>query len=152
MEIERKFLVKSLPRAARQPGVPMKQGYLVIAPDGTEVRVRQVGPRYEFALKRGRGLRRTEIETALTSRQFRALWPATVGRRLAKRRVTFREGRHTFEVSRYQGRLRGLVVAEVEFSSLRQARAFVPPPWLGRELTRLRAFKNQALVSHRPKF
>jgi adenylate cyclase len=146
MEIERKFLVKQLPAKARRGGVVIAQGYLAIASDGTEVRIRRVGRRHEFALKQGRGLQRREIEASLSSVQFRELWPATKGRRIEKRRITFKEGRHKIEVSIYQKRLRGLVVAEIEFGSVREARAFQPPAWFGPDVTRRRAFKNQSLA------
>ena len=48
VEIERKFLVAELPaELAEHPGQRIEQGYLAIAPDGVEVRVRRRagGPR-----------------------------------------------------------------------------------------------------------
>ncbi len=40
-EIERKWLVDRLPDLTGVEGTPIRQGYLAVAADGTEVRVRQ---------------------------------------------------------------------------------------------------------------
>jgi CYTH domain-containing protein len=40
----------------------------------------------------------------------------------------------------------GLVRDEVEFEDLDDARAFVPPPWFGRELTDDVRYSNQRLA------
>ncbi len=42
------------------------------------------------------------------------------------------------ELDRYEGRLAGLAVVEVEFPDREAAERFVPPAWFGDELTGLR--------------
>jgi adenylate cyclase len=144
-EIERKFLVRELPsevRDARRDEI--EQGYLVVGP--VEVRVRRrSGAPSELTVKSGGGLRRVEVNLALTPEQFDELWPV-VECSLQKQRTDVPVGRWTVEVDVYRGKLEGLVVAEVEFGSEDEARAFVPPPWFGPELTGDARFRNSALA------
>lgn len=146
-EIERKFLVPKLPTAARgSASDEIRQGYLAVAADGTEIRVRQQGKRHVLTVKRGRGASRAETEVPLAAESFARLWPLTAGRRLAKRRYRIEHGPWTIELDVYRGKLKGLMVAEVEFSSAAAARSFRPPPWFGREVTGVNRFSNAALA------
>jgi CHAD domain-containing protein len=51
------------------------------------------------------------------------------------------------EIDIYEGALEGLRTAEVEFDSREATDAFVPPPWLGKELTGDERYANQALAT-----
>lgn len=146
-EIERKFLLEHLPAELDQsPSTDIEQGYLAIARDA-EVRVRRRGEAFSLTLKRGEGEEREEIEIELDRRRFEALWEATDGSRLTKRRylVPLGEGLNA-EVDVYFGSLAGLRVAEVEFPSREAAASFRPPEWFGREVTGDRRYANQGLA------
>ena len=55
------------------------------------------------------------------------------------------------EVDEYEGDLRGLLVAEVEFDDEAASDAFTPPDWFGPEVTEDDRYKNRALaVDGRP--
>jgi adenylate cyclase len=151
VEIERKFLVDRLP-AGLENGERIEQGYLAIAPDGVEVRIRRRGDSATLTVKSGPGEVRTEEEIAIDPRRFAALWPLTEGRRITKTRHLADLGSGlTVEVDVYDGALDGLRVAEVEFPSAEASAGFDPPAWLGRELTGDRRYANQALaVEGRP--
>lgn len=145
-EIERKFvLAQPPPQLTGARVLPIAQGYLAVD-DDAEVRVRRIGDRHVLTVKRGAGLRRLEEEIELAAAQFDALWRATEGRRLEKRRHVFEEEGVTFEVDVYDGALAGLVVAEVEFASEDESAAFAPPAWLGTEVTGDRRYSNQQLA------
>ena len=80
VEIERKFLVAELPpELADHPGERIEQGYLAIAPDGVEVRVRRRAGQATLTVKSGPGQVRTEEELAIDARRFDALWQLTDG-------------------------------------------------------------------------
>jgi CYTH domain-containing protein len=144
LEIERKWLVPEFPEAlAGVSGERILQGYLVVADDGSEVRVRRNHRREVLTYKSGGGLTRTEVEIGLSPEQFEALWEATEGRRLVKYRHNLEGG---VDVDVYDGTLKGLIVAEVEFASEAAAAAFDPPEWFGDEVTEDRAYKNQQLA------
>ncbi len=145
-EIERRFLVAGLPDDA-PAGVRMRQGYLAL--DGTvSVRVREAAGGHVLTVKGGQGLTRTEVEFATDGAQFEALWSLTGSRRIDKCRHVIRVGEYTVEVDVFGGALNGLVIAEVEFTSIHAAHAFVPPSWFGREVTDEPVWNNASLALH----
>lgn len=148
-EIERKFVVERTPEGIeRRPHKRMRQGYLVIDDERKlTVRLRQEGDDFRLAIKHGKGMVRTEVELPLDRPQFEALWPEAEGRSLEKTRY-YIENDVRVEVDIYEGRLDGLVTAEVEFESEEAARSFAAPPWLGREVTGDARYLNQNLVRH----
>jgi adenylate cyclase len=148
MEIERKFLVADAPaELADHPCSEIRQGYLAVDEDGTEVRIRSRDGSALLTVKQGAGRSRAEEELELDAERFERLWPLTAGRRVEKRRYDLPTGDGlTIEVDVYAGALAGLVVAEVEFPDDRAADAFEPPQWFGREVTEDPRFKNQRLA------
>ena len=146
MEIERKFLLKSLPENMRD-GRNILQGYIA-HDEQMEVRIRQYGDRHLLTVKEGRGLRRREIEIEITPAQFQALWPSTEGRRLVKVRSQIRHGLFRVELDRYLGDLEPLLVGEVEFSSMEESERFEKPDFFGEEVTDDDAYGNRSLALH----
>jgi adenylate cyclase len=121
------------------------QGYLA-ADAESEVRVRRIGEQSFLTVKRGSGRDRLEDEIEITAEQLEALWPATEGRRLAKKRFYVPLDGLTAEVDVYGGKLEGLITAEVEFDSVADSESFDPPPWFGDEITDDPRYANQALA------
>jgi len=148
VEIERKFLVTRVPDPL-PPGDRLEQGYLAVAPDGTEVRIRRRAGRSTLTVKSGPAHVRVEEEIEIDDRRFEALWALTEGRRIAKTRHLVPLGDDlTAELDVYAEGLDGLLVAEVEFASTEASRAFAPPDWLGAELTGDARYANQSLALH----
>jgi adenylate cyclase len=152
VEIERKFLVHELPADLGQSrSTRIEQGYIAIADDGTEVRVRRRDGDAVLTVKSGGGRSRFEEEIAIDPERFARLWPLTHGRRLEKTRHLMPTGTGlTIELDVYSGALEGLMVAEVEFGSDDAADAFEPPEWFGSEITDDVRFKNQKLACEGP--
>jgi CYTH domain-containing protein/8-oxo-dGTP pyrophosphatase MutT (NUDIX family) len=146
IEIERKFLVKSLP-AGMKAGKHILQGYLA-HDEHMEVRIRQYGVNRFLTVKEGAGLTRHETEIGISPRQFLALWPSTEGRRLEKVRSIVSYGSFQIEIDRYAGELEPLIIAEVEFSSLEESENFQKPDYLGQEVTGEEGYKNLSLAIH----
>lgn len=150
IERERKFLVTELPAGILQrPHSLIEQGYLAIergSGAAAEVRIRRTGRRLVLTVKRGRGAARDEREISLPPRNAKFLWPLTIGRRIAKTRYRIPYRGLTIELDVYRGKLRGLVVVEVEFASLSSMRHFDPPSWFGREVTGQKRYANQRLA------
>ena len=87
MEIERKFLLRSLPpELDAAPARVIIQGYLALTQEGVEVRVRRKDDKTFLTVKHGADLTRTEVELPLPADGWDALWPLTAGRRLRKTR------------------------------------------------------------------
>src|SRR6266568_5173843 len=147
-EIERKFLLKRLPeKLNRLRRYIIAQGYLATEPAGRQVRLRKKGKTASLTFKVGRGAHREEREIKLSAKQFAALWPGTVGRRLRKTRYEIPWRGLLIEIDIYRGKHSGLVVAEVEFPSLAMCRKFKPPSWFGREVTGEKRYSNVRLAN-----
>ena len=146
VEIERKFLPVRLPDGVAA-GERLEQGYLAVAPDGTEVRIRRRAGRSTLTVKSGPAHVRVEEELEIDDRRFEALWALTEGRRIAKTRHLVPLGNGlTAEVDVYAEALDGLLTAEVEFGSSEASAAFAPPDWLGAEVTGDARYANQSLA------
>jgi adenylate cyclase len=143
IEIERKFYCDPMRLGKPLDSRPFEQGYLDDT-GGTEIRLRRSAD-LKLTIKAGEGASRFEWELPLAAADFEALWSRTDAR-VSKTRHRFAWKGHTLEVDRYSGVLGGLVTAEVEFSSLAEARSFVVPRGFGPELTWDPRFKNRALA------
>lgn len=144
MEIERKFLVASLPTPLSQySSCSMVQGYLSFDP---LVRIRKQGGEY-YLTKKGKGhLIRTEEEHAISQQEYEELSAKVVSHLIYKTRYRIPlPGGLLAELDVYEERLSGLTVVEVEFPSLEVAEGFVPPPWFGDDVTFDKRYKNNHL-------
>jgi len=146
-EIERKFLIESLPPDLDKfPKKEISQGYLAITPDGTEVRLREKGDKYYQTIKTSGGKVRGETEIEITKEQFKSLWPMTEGKRVEKIRYEIPYQNSLIELDVYASALKGLLTAEVEFKTEKGSDEFVPPEWFGKEVTEDKRYKNQNLA------
>lgn len=153
MEIERKYLLRSLPHTLRgMASVEIAQGWL----PGTRLleRVREVRRgdevRHYRTVKLGSGVARVEVEEETTPELFAVLWPTTRERRVRKRRYAVAEGRLTWEVDQFAGR--DLVLAEVELPTADTV-VEIPQwlePYLVREVTDEAAYVNANLAQPEP--
>jgi CYTH domain-containing protein len=148
-EIERKFVVTaSIPFDLEAcPSETIRQGYLAVGRDGTEVRLRARGDQRSLGIKSGPSRTRVQEEIELDDRRFDSLWSLTEGRQLRKRRYVIPDDDdRTIELDVYEGDLHGLITAEIEFDSERDADAFEPPAWLGDDVTGEERYSNQTLA------
>jgi CYTH domain-containing protein len=149
MEIERKFLVEKLPPALNAlDGISIRQGYVSIADNDFELRFRQKDDCFYQTIKQGSGLVRQESEIELRHDQFESLWPLTTDRQIQKVRYEIPLGDVICELDIFDGPLKGLQLVEVEFETIEQSAAFVPPDWFGIEVTDDRRYKNKQLAIH----
>ena len=148
IEIERKFLLATLPDdIEQQPYNIIRQGYIVTDSDN-EVRVRAKGNDYYLTIKQGSGLSRNEVEMAISEKQFDALWPLTANKRVEKIRYDYQGHASLIEIDVYSNGLSPLKVAEVEFGSVEESRYFIAPAFFDREVTEDKSYKNAALAVH----
>lgn len=152
LEIERKFLITKLPdNLEKYDNTTIRQGYVAVAEDGSEMRVRAMSATYTLAVKsqlpgNQTGMSRVENEIPIPQSLFAKLWELTQGNRVEKVRFFVPYGEYTIELDIYFGELEGLVTAEVEFENETSANGFVPPIWLGDDITKNKAYKNQNLA------
>ena len=142
MEIERKFLVKTLPSNLRQYKKSyIEQGYLSISP---EVRVRSKDNKYYMTVKGEGNISRPEYEIQISKDVYIELSSHIQGNVLCKDRYFITIGDHTAELDIYIN-FNDLIVIEVEFDSIQSADDFIVPDWFGNEVTKDKDFKNKNL-------
>lgn len=144
-EVERKFLVTGRPWVAGPPAVRYRQGYLSAIKERT-VRVRLEGDRAALTVKGPTtGVRRLEFEYEIPVADAARMLDELCERPLIEKdRYRIPHGSHTWEVDVFHGDNEGLVVAEIELASADEP--FVPPPWLGREVSDDPRYFNANLV------
>lgn len=144
MEIERKYLVKSLPdNLERYEQKRICQGYICTNP---VVRIRRSNDDY-FLTYKSRGLMvREEYEMPLTAEAFEHMLPKIDGILIDKIRYMIPlDEKHVAELDIFQGTLTPLRLVEVEFESMEDANAFVPPAWFGDDVTNSGEYHNSSL-------
>lgn len=143
MEIERKFLIKEIPDLKDVKSVKIKQGYFSINP---ERRVRKMGDKY-YITEKGEGeMVREEKEWEIEEKEALPLFEKSKTFVIEKTRYYLPCGDYLIELDIYEGRHSGLIVAEVEFKSEKDALDFVPPSWLGEDITKDKSYKNMVLA------
>lgn len=141
MEIERKFLVKKLPAPLEQYRFHhIEQGYLCTGP---VVRVRKQDDEYYLTYKGGGKMVREEYNLPLNADAYAHLITKADGYRITKTRYLIPlEGTGlTAELDIFTAP-GPLIMAEVEFASEEQAKAFIPPEWFGEDVTFCREYHN----------
>ena len=147
MEIERKFLIKKLPEDIQEfPHKEFEQGYLNTSP---VVRVRREQDDYVLTYKGGGLLVRDEYNLPLDKASFNRLISKAEGHIIRKSRYFIPEKDElTIELDIFKGELSPLVMAEVEFESEEQAKAYIPPDWFGTEVTYDSGFHNSNMSKY----
>lgn len=145
MEIERKFLIRQLPAHLEQfPCLSLEQAYLCTDP---VVRIRREGDNFYLTYK-GRGkMIREEYNLPLHDRAYEHLLKKADGTVITKKRYRVPIHFYTAEVDLFEGILTGLSLAEVEFPTEEAALAFLPPDWMGEEVTQDSRYHNSFLSS-----
>lgn len=143
MEIERKFTVKQLPKdLASYPFHLIEQAYLNTDP---VIRIRREDDNYYLTYK-GKGLlAREEYNLPLNAASYEHLKPKADGNVISKKRYLIPCAPYTIELDVFHAPFEGLIIAEVEFSSVEEADAFQPPEWFEQDVTHNPAYHNSNL-------
>lgn len=139
MEIEKKYLTDNSFDYTIFPHKKLIQGYLSTNP---VVRVRKEDENYYLTYK-GKGMMvREEYNLALTAEAFDHLIQKADGNIISKTRYLIQYGKHTIELDVFDEPFAPLIMAEVEFDSVDEAEAFIPPSWFTKEVTNDPAYQN----------
>ncbi len=143
MEIERKFLVKELPSLDGIKSSEIKQGYVSTLP---EIRVRKLDDKYYRTEKDEGTVVRNEREWEISKDEGEELFSKIQTNIIEKTRYYLPYGNYTVELDIYKGVFAGLVVAEIEFSTLDEANSFTPPVWFGEDISEKKEYRNKILA------
>ena len=140
MEIERKFLIKTLPDNLDSfPCLHIEQGYLNTHP---VVRIRKQNDSYILTYK-GKGmLAREEYNLPLNEESYVHLKTKCDGNIISKKRYLIPLNDLTIELDVFDAPFAPLIMAEVEFGSLEAANAFLPPDWFAEDVTHRPEYHN----------
>lgn len=160
-EIERKFLcgILDLPRRYEEfMYEDEEQGYLVIAENGNEVRLRRAIrsdglTTLSLAYKAGNPPKRVENQIDLTEAQFGILWRGLEKEEILRKRRYFyseQEDGDVIEINVFNGRFSGFVMVEREFPSMDACISWKLPEWLKKtkEVTGDPRYKMQNVVRY----
>jgi CYTH domain-containing protein len=150
LEIERKYLLRALPKFPRAAAIlDIDQGYLPGERFVERLRRERSDDgvvRYYRTVKLGDGVERIELEEEADERVFQHLWVLTEGRRLRKRRYVVPSSDDMWEIDEFLDR--PLVLAELELE--RADEKVKIPDWLEpvlvREVTDERQYTNRSLA------
>lgn len=151
MEIERKFLCPLPADLDTWRHTEIEQAYLC---DEPVVRVRRDGDRYFLTYKSKGILSHEEYNLPLDGASYAHLvkkadtepLSKTRYRKDIKRSLNGVEKDLVIELDVFHGRLAPLVMAEVEFETEEDAKAYVPEDWFEREVTYTKGYHNSSLI------
>jgi adenylate cyclase len=148
IEIERKFLVVGEDWRKGATARAIEQAYL-FSSDMMSARIRLVGGQATLTIKGEReGLLRDEFEYAIPASDAAELMRLSPHPPIVKTRHELIFAGKLWEVDEFAGRHAGLVIAEIELDSADEP--FDRPPWLGREVTHDRRYRNSSLIASGP--
>ena len=141
MEIERKYLVSEVPANLEDYHCRViEQGYLSTNP---VVRVRKDNDSYYLTYKGSGMMAREEYNLPLTAESYEHLLAKADGNIITKKRYEIPDGTgKTIELDLFEGVFSGLTLAEVEFESVEDANAYIPPSWFTKDVTMDAAYHN----------
>lgn len=154
MEIERKYLIKKLPDLSEAFDVwKIEQAYLADVPT---LRIRKKNDEYILTYKNKKKSDASGVETVAAVNEeieipipksiYAHLLLKKIGHTVKKTRYLFHlDENHKIELDVFEGRLKGLVMAEVEFTDVADANSFVPPEWFGKEVSADKRYTNKSL-------
>ena len=141
MEIERKYLIHKLPdHLEAYPHRTLEQAYLCTEP---VVRVRRDDNDYILTYKSKGLMVREEYNLPLTAESYEHLLAKADGNIITKKRYEIPDGTgKTIELDLFEGVFSGLTLAEVEFESIEEANAYIPPSWFTKDVTMDASYHN----------
>lgn len=152
MEIEQKYRVKMLPEHLEQyECLEIEQGYLCSDPT---VRIRKMNDAYILTYKSKIGMEdvdesvyrmNQEVEMPLHAEGYAHLRQKVDGNLIVKKRYKIPYETYTIELDIFEGKMEGLIVAEVEFPDEESTKHFVPPEWFGENVSGDHRYSNSYL-------
>lgn len=143
-EIERKFFVKEMPDLSGKEALQYER-YFLERGNGVEERITKVGDKYFYEKKVELSeLERTKEKKEISEEEFNELKQKASGAIIREKFLIYENPEITLAI--YHGRFEGLVRAEVEFDTEDEAKAFIPPSWMGEEMTGLPIARDSKLL------
>lgn len=149
-EIEHKYLVDLAEWNYRDYRYDtIEQAYISTSP---VIRIRRQNDNYILTLKGEGMVKHPEYELPLSKEQYQNLCPKAEGYVIKKRRYfipySYSGKEYTIELDIFEGDFEGLILAEVEFTSEKEAADFIGPKWFLENVTFDKRYHNSFLAKH----
>lgn len=146
LEIERKFLLKSIPLGLSE-GQTIMQAYIFSSP-GKELRVRVKGETSQIAVKISMAdIIKEEFEYDIPlNDSLRLIKIASTFPPIVKTRYLVDYKSMRWEIDFFKGENEGLILAEIELNDVEES--FAKPDWLGEEVTYDKRYYNAYLYEN----
>lgn len=144
-EIEKKYLVDkhNIPGDLDSYAYhDIEQAYLNTQP---VVRIRKSDNDFYLTYKSKGFMEREEYNLPLDEKSYYHLLKKADGNIISKRRYLIPMDQYTIELDVFSGAFDGLVLAEIEFASIDEANAFIPPSWFIDDVTFSTKYHNSTL-------
>jgi len=143
-KIERKFYVKEMPDLSGITPLHYER-YFLQRSDGREIRISKVNDLYFYEEKSEiSALERTRSKKEITEEEFER-FKQDASEAIIRERYNI-SSHPDIAIQIYHGKFEGLVRAEVEFDSEDEAQVFIPPVWMGEEMTGLPIARDSKLL------
>lgn len=146
VEIEKKWLVdiNNIPFNINDyPFLVIEQAYLNTRP---VIRIRRSNDDYYLTYKGSGMMKRTEYNLPLNKESYEHMLPKADGKILSKKRYMIPYGKYTIELDEFFKDFKGLFLAEVEFSTEKEAEGFIAPEWFSKEVTLDKKYHNSNMA------
>ena len=146
MEIERKFTVniEKWAEVIKPQPIFIEQSYLSSTPECT-VRVRLKGDKAYLTIKgKTSGISRSEYEYEVPVDEAKEMMNTLSSKTLSKKRYEINVGNHLWEVDVFEGKLAGLIIAEIELTS--EDEVFELPKWVIEDVSNDVQYYNSNLI------
>lgn len=147
IEIERKFLVSSIPWKEVNSSSLIKQGYLMHDTQKV-IRIRQKDDDFFITIKGNtEGISRLEFEYIIPEEDARDMLKYLCGPSvIEKTRHYIKYEDHMWEVDEFHNKNKGLIIAEIELKS--EDEKFQRPEWVGDEVSHDSRYYNMNLMTN----
>lgn len=157
LEIERKYLIRKKDidfDISKYKHKKIVQGFIYLKP---AIRVRRVDNKYYLTVKSKPpkkfgsfdDLVRTELETEISKKAYLDLLKLCKGRVIYKTRyyIPYKYGKKSYviELDVFEKALKGLIYAEIEFKTIKDAENIRVPGWFFKDVTSIEKYKNTQL-------
>ena len=144
-EIERKWLIdiKKIPfNINKFKYKKIEQCYISKNPT---VRIRKIDNNYILTIKKNIDkdkIKRYELEVNLTKFEYLSLKNISISNIILKNRYKIPFGKYNILIDVFYKNLKGIVLAEIEFKNLLEAKKFKAPDWFGLDVTKYNKYTN----------
>jgi adenylate cyclase len=150
-EIELKYLIKRIPKISSTiKREVIKQGYLhrsgIDGKSKSTIRVRQLGDKGFLTIKGEKiGLSQPEFEYEIPLTDTIELFKLCEPGILDKTRYYIPYGKYIIELDIFEGKNKGLVIAEIELESENDSNKIIIPDWFGENISKDVNYSNAEL-------